>query len=218
MSKRLFDMYNVIMKKRDYKNFAQGSMAHIFNRGNNKEKIFFDEQDYKAFLFRIALALGFSEKELLSERTLTMPYSRIRIEGIKNLFVIHAFCLMPNHFHIIIEQLGNVPISNLISKVCTSYAKYINKKYKKVGHVFQDCFKATLIEDDEQLMWVSAYIHMNPVKDKLVSHPSKYKWSSYNHLTGGDNLILCSKFLKEKLGEKSNFEKETLNYYVKESL
>ena len=131
------------MNNRDYKKFNRGSIAHIYNRGNNKEKIFFDEQDCKAFLFRLGLCLGFTEKELKEDSLLAMPFSRIRItEMVKGNFKLHVFSLMPNHFHLLIEQCGDVSISKLLSKTCASYSKYINKKYTRVGHAFQDCFKA----------------------------------------------------------------------------
>lgn len=199
------------MKNRDYKEFAFGVMAHIYNRGNNKEKIFFDEQDYRAFLFRLGLALGFDEKELTKEKALSMPYSRIRITNTsKNDFKLHSFCLMPNHFHLIIEQTKDTSISKLISKICTSYAKYLNIKYKRVGHVFQDQFKSVLIESDGQLMWTSAYIHMNPVKDGLVKHPSEYKWSSYKDFRGERHLPIIYTNLLKSIFSRKNFEKETL--------
>ncbi len=199
------------MNNRDYKEFASGSIVHVYNRGNNKEKIFFDEQDYRAFLFRLGLALGFNEKELSSHSLISMPYSRIRITNTnKDDFRLHSFCLMPNHFHLLIEQRKDNSISMLVLKICTSYAKYINKKYSRVGHIFQDKFKSVIIEDDPQLMWVSAYIHMNPVKDRLVKHPRDYKWSSYNDFTEKRNLnIVHTDFLKSIFG-KENFEKETL--------
>lgn len=207
------------MKNRDYKNFTIGSIVHVYNRGNNKEKIFFEDQDYKAFLFRLGLSLGLTEKELNQEKLTTMPYSRIRItETNKDNFKLHAFCLMPNHFHLLIEQTADVPISKLMSKLCTSYSKYINKKYKKVGHTFQDCFKATLIENNSQLMWTSAYIHMNPVKDKIVKHPSDYLWSSYNDYNNRNLPIVRKKLLFETFGDQKNFIKETLNFNVKETL
>lgn len=208
------------MNNRDYKKFSAESIFHVYNRGNNKEKIFFDEQDYKAFLFRLGLCLGFTEKELNKEKLTSIPYSRIRITNIdKNNFKLHTFCLMPNHFHLLIEQIGNIPISNLISKLCTSYSKYINKKYNRVGHVFQDQFKAILIEDNPQLMWTSAYIHMNPVKDGLVKHISEYKWSSYNDFASNKNLpIINTELLIETFGDKKSFIKETLNFDAKETL
>jgi len=204
------------MKNRDYKDFASDNIFHIYNRGNNKEKIFFDEQDYKAFLFRLGLCLGFTEEEINKEKLIAMPYSRIRITDTdKKDFKLHVFCLMPNHFHLLIEQIGDIPISKLISKLCTSYAKYINKKYKRVGHVFQDQFKAVLIKDNPQLMWTSAYIHINPVKDKLVKNPEEYKWSSYRDFVSDRNLPIVDKELLTSIfGNQNNFTKETLNFDI----
>jgi len=208
------------MNNRDFKEFSPKSIYHVYNRGNNKEKIFFDEQDYRAFLFRLGLCLEFAEEELNKEKLTAMPYSRIRITNTdKKDFTLHAFCLMPNHFHFLIEQVGDTPISKLISKLCTSYSKYINKKYKRVGHVFQDKFKAVLIENDPQLMWTSAYIHMNPVKDKLVKNPGEYKWSSYNDFASDRNLSIVSKeLLIETFGGQKSFIKETLNFNVKQEI
>ena len=186
------------MKNRDYKNFASGSIVHIYNRGNNREKIFHDEQDYRAFLFRIGLAFGIETEVLQNEKLTSVPYSRIRISGNKNLFKLHCFCLMPNHFHLLIEQCKDVSISKLILQICTSYAMYINKKYKRVGYVFQDRFKSVLIENNSQLMWTSAYIHMNPVKDGLVKNPDEYKWSSYKDFVGQRNLPIVNREFKFK--------------------
>ncbi|MEK7088599.1 MAG: transposase [Patescibacteria group bacterium] len=208
------------MNNRDYKKFNSGSIAHIYNRGNNKKKIFFDEQDYKAFLFRLGLCLGFTEEELNKEKLIAIPYSRIRITDInKNNFKLHAFCLMPNHFHLLIEQVGNIPISKLISKVCASYSKYKNNKYDSIGHTFQDCFKAVLMENNPQLMWTSSYIHMNPVKDNLVKYPDEYKWSSYQDFVSNRDLPIVNKeLLISTFGNQNNFIKETLNFDVKETL
>src|SRR3989338_10879520 len=205
------------MKNRDYKNFASGTIVHVFNRGNNREKIFRGDQDYRAFLFRMGLALGIEPEILQKENLLSVPYSRIRINASKNLFKIHAFCLMPNHFHMLIEQTGDVPVSKFISKLCTSYAMYVNKKYKRVGHVFQDQFKAVLVESNSQLMWLSSYIHMNPVKAGLAKHPSEYLWSSYRDFTENRNLpIIQTDFLKSIFGPE-NFESETLTLVSKDT-
>ncbi len=206
------------MANRDYKKFACGSMVHVYNRGNNREKIFYNKQDYKSFLFRIGLALGIKEEILQKENLLSAPYSRIRITANKNLFKLHSFCLMPNHFHLLIEQIRDVSISKLISQICTSYAMYLNKKYKRVGHVFQDQFKAVLIEDEPQLMWASSYIHMNAVKDGLAKHPSEYTWSSYNDYASNRNLPIVTKdLLLETFGDQKSFIKETLNFNVKDA-
>ena len=66
---------------------------------------------------------------------------------------------MPNHFHFLIEQVEDISISKLMSKLCTSYARYINKKYERVGHIFQDQFKGCTYENNPQLMWTSLYSH-----------------------------------------------------------
>ncbi len=206
------------MENRDYKNLSQGSIVHVYNRGNNREKIFYDKQDYKAFLFRIGLALGIKEEILQKENLLSVPYSRIRITGNDDFFKLHAFCLMPNHFHLLIEQIGDVSISTLISQICTSYAMYLNKKYKRIGHVFQDQFKAVLIENEPQLMWTSTYIHINAVKDKIVKHPSEYIWSSYNDYASERNLPIVTKdLLLETFENQKNLIEQTLNFSVKDA-
>lgn len=197
------------MRNRDYKQFAAGEFFHIYNRGNNKEKIFQDEEDYKAFLLRIGLALGFEQKEL-AHPLLLIPNSRIRITNV-NLgdFKLHAFCLMPNHFHLLLEQNSDNKISKLVLKFCTSFSMFVNKKYGRVGHIFQDCFKAVHVESDSQLMWTSTYIHMNPVKDKLVKYPEQYIWSSYNDYISDRRLpIVNTEFLISTFGNKNNFKKQ----------
>ncbi|MEI6843458.1 MAG: transposase [bacterium] len=200
------------MKNRDYKEFAPGNIYHVFNRGNNKDKIFEDDQDYRVFLFRIGLALGYEPDELNKQSLLSVPFSRIRIsETNKNNYKLHSFCLMPNHFHLLIEQNKDESISKFISKVCTSFSMYINKKYNRVGHVFQDKFKAIMIEDDPQLIWTSAYIHMNPIKDGLAKLPGEYEWSSYNDYTTDRQLVITNTdFLKSIFGKSKGFEEETM--------
>lgn len=199
------------MNNRDYKKFAPNTISHVYNRGNNKEIIFRDEEDYRAFLFRLALALGFDKEDLKSNNIFNFPHSRIRItpEKIGSL-KLHAFCLMPNHFHLLIEQVGETSISKFLSRVFTSFSKFINLKYKRVGHVFQDEFKAVPVESNPQLMWNSAYIHMNPVVANLVDKPEDYLWSSYNTFAGNVELPIISKdLIPELFGTKEKFIKET---------
>lgn len=193
----------------------QGSIVHIFNRGNNREDIFHDEQDYKALLFRLGLALGFEEKELAAHPLTSFPYSRIRITNLKKgCFKLYAFSLMKNHFHMLIEQCSDIPISKLMSRTFTSYAKYVNKKYGRVGHIFQDQFKSVLMESQPQLIWTSGYIHMNAIKDGLVTHPVQHQWSSYNDYVNKRNLpIVHTDFLLSAFGNKENFEEQTLGTY-----
>lgn len=188
---------------------------HVYNRGNNREKIFHDEKDYKAFAFRVGLALGIERETLQKEDLLSFPHSRIRINAGADLFKLHSFCLMPNHFHLLIEQCGETEIAKIISQISTSYAMYLNKKYHRVGHVFQERYKAVVIESDPQLLWTSSYIHMNPVKANIVKHPGEYTWSSYQDFTKKRNLpIIHTDFLLPMFGAK-DFEKETLALFLK---
>ena len=123
---------------------------------------------------------------------------------------------MPNHFHLLIEQTGDISISKLVLKLCTSYSRYLNKKYKRVGHVFQDQFKSVKINRDAQLMWCSSYIHMNPVKDGLVNHPNNYPWSSYqDYVSERDLPMITKEFLLETFGDLKNFKKQTLSLSTK---
>ena len=219
MSKTVFDTfclcYNFAMGNRDYKNFTKDSIYHIYNRSNNKEILFRTDQDYRAFLFRLGLALGFEKGDLNNSEITRSHKSRIRVIGLDpTSFKLHAFCLMRNHFHLLIEQCGDESISKLISKVFTSFSKYINLKYKRTGHVFQDKFKSVCIKTNPQLMLVSSYIHMNPVKDSLVNRPEEYKWSSYNDFVSErNNILVCKDFLTEIFGSIKNFMKENKRLY-----
>lgn len=203
--------YNWVVKKRDYKNLSENSIYHIYNRGNNKENIFYDEQDYRAFLFRLSLSLGIEKDVIDKEPLLRMPKSRIRIaKSPAGLFKLHSFCLMPNHFHLLLEQCGDKSISQLMLKICTSFAMYLNKKYNRVGYVFQDRFKSVLIENNPQLMWVTSYIHTNPVKDGFNRTPGEYNWSSYNDFASNRNLpIVYKDLILEIFDTKENFIKQT---------
>ncbi|PIR40203.1 MAG: hypothetical protein COV33_01065 [Candidatus Zambryskibacteria bacterium CG10_big_fil_rev_8_21_14_0_10_34_34] len=202
------------MKRRDFKNLARGEIYHIYNRGVNREKIFRDEQDYRAFLFRLGLSFGI-EKKILNQNNLTKsPRSRIRISPFPNdSFRLHAFCLMPNHFHLLIEQLSDIPVSTLLQKICTSFSMYMNLKHKRIGHLFQGNFKSVRVESNPQLIYVSSYIHMNPVKDKLAIKPEQYKWSSYGNYTNNTDFPLIYKnLIYDIFGSQANLIKQTLLY------
>ena len=105
------------------------------------------------------------------------------------------YVLMPNHFHLSAMQNTDLPLSVLITKICTSYSKYFNKKYKRVGSVFQDQFKAVLIKSNEQLLYLTYYIHNNPIKAGLVNDLNKYPYSSHLDYIGVRQGTLCKKGL-----------------------
>ena len=155
------------MNTRDYKQCGAGEYYHIYNRGNAKDNIFLDEADFQFFLLRLKQNLGLEKKVNRHFRPLS-PDS----------FSIIAYCLMPNHFHLLVKQNLDVPTGKLLSKLCTSYSMYFNKKYDRIGHVFQDQFKQKNIQNDMYLLWLSAYIHLNPVWAGIVKNANQYQWSS----------------------------------------
>jgi putative transposase len=164
------------MKNRDYKIFIPNGYYHIYNRGSDKQVIFVDETDYLNFLKRLKLVLGLASSSTLNIKPLP-PHS----------FSFLSYCLMPNHFHFLIRQNTNVGIPNLISKLCTSYCMYFNKRHKRVGPLFQDTFKAKMVDSDQYLSYLSAYIHNNPAE------PLQHAYSSLPDILGLRNGTIADK-------------------------
>lgn len=136
-----------------------GSFSHVYNRGNNKAQIYFDREDYEKFLDCVLKSQELFPFELIS------------------------YCIMPNHFHLQIKIIEH-SLGEIMHRICMNYARYFNKKYELVGHVFQGRYKSVIIENDAQLIRTSRYIHLNPVEANLVKNPVEYKWSSYGVYMG----------------------------------
>ena len=141
---------------------SNSGLYHVVMRGINRQTIFEDAEDYEKFL---SLLLWYKEK------------CKYRI---------HAWCLMDNHVHLLIEVLGD-PISIVFKKIGTNYATYFNTKYQRVGHLFQDRFRSEPVEDDTYFLQVLRYIHMNPVKAGMCENPQDYEFSSYREYIGDSN-------------------------------
>ncbi len=196
------------MNNRDYKEFSKGEIYHIYNRGVGKMKIFKDEEDFKVFLFRLKENLF---PELIKNNHL--PKSAYRRKTLPiNSFDLISYCLMPNHFHLLIKQNSDISISILILKLCGGFSKYFNKKYNRVGSLFQDQFKAVLIYKNEQLLWTSLYIHKNPLEAGIINNLCNYKWNSYLDYAGLKNNIPCK---KEIILKQFNSPETYLNYFKK---
>jgi len=178
------------MKNRDYKNFAEGQHYHVFNRGNGKQKIFLDDEDYQNFLYLLRESLGLLDSRRAPSALRQGRYQRKQLP--ENSFTLICYCLMPNHFHLVIRQNREIPVSKLILKICTSYSKRFNKKYDRVGHLFGVQFKAVTVNSDSQLLWLSAYIHQNP-KVANISSLNDYQWSSYPDYIGQRQETLCAR-------------------------
>lgn len=170
--------YNFSMRFRDYKIFRANEIYHIFNRGNQKQNVFLEESDYLNFLKRIKIVTG----QIISTHLRITPLP-------KNAFTIICYCLMPNHFHLMIKQNTDLGIDRLLTKICTSYAMYFNRKYEKVGNLFQDAFKAKVLENDSYLTYLSAYIHNNP------QNTQNYPYSSFLDYCGLRDGTICDKSL-----------------------
>ncbi|MDJ0734586.1 MAG: transposase [Nostocaceae cyanobacterium] len=134
--------------------FQAGNYYHIYNRGNNREAIFFEHQNYLFFL-------GLIEKHLIN----------------KDVEIV-AYCLMPNHYHLLI-YLNTDNLSNLMQAFVLAYTKAINKRFNRVDSLFQGRFQATHIDSEEYLLNLSRYIHLNPVRANLVKSPQEWEFSSY---------------------------------------
>lgn len=136
---------------------------HVYNRGVEKRKVFLDDEDYAVFLGLIKRLLGDSPETDSQGR----EYDWIA----KNVELV-AFCLMPNHFHLLLYQLELDGVTRLLRSVCSAYTTYFNKKYNRVGPLFQGIFKASYINNDAYISYIVRYIHRNP------SNYMKWQWSS----------------------------------------
>jgi putative transposase len=196
------------MKNRDYKQFAEGEYYHIFNRGVGKMDIFRDEKDFLFFLLLLKENLHPEKAPFSLSRREPSRGGYVRELLPENSFELVCYCLMPNHFHLVIRQMGDISISKLILKVCTSYSKYFNKKYNRVGGLFQGPFKAVHIDTDEYLLWLSCYIHQNPHTAGLVKNLKDWKWGSYPDYIGARQGSLCKKdVVLERFKNARDYEK-----------
>ena len=190
------------MINRDYKNFYPGGFFHIYNRGHNKNSIFKDEEDYYFILARTRQILGLQKSP--SKWINPLP---------SNSFAILSYCLMPNHFHFLIHQKTNVSISKLMGKLCTSYSIFFNKKYNQIGSLFQDQFKAKLVDYDSYLLHLSAYIHKNP--------KAPYKWSHssfYDYLGNRNDHLVDKNLILKMVGGQSKYKDFVDDYNSEEEL
>ena len=118
-----------------------------------------------------------------------------------------CYCLMPNHYHLLVQQTTEEPLSNFISRLNLAYAMYFNKRYERVGPLFQGRFKAKNIERDEYLIHLSRYIHLNPLEIIGVEDVESYPWSSLQHyVNGGGSFINTTMILSYFRGNDPRVE------------
>lgn len=181
---------------------------HVFNRGVAKLPTFQDQRDQKRLLKTIHYYQFQGPKPQFSQLN---RFKNLDFEKNKKIVEILTYCLMPNHFHLLLKQLQDNGISELMNKILNSYTKYFNTRHDRVGPLFQGQFKAVRIENDEQLIHVSRYIHLNPLTSYLVKNLKDYPWSSYlNYLDLKDDRI-CTKEQILSFFKKQNYEKFVLD-------
>lgn len=138
---------------------------HIITRGNQKQQVFNDDEDCKNYLKRL--------------KKYKQRYD----------FKLYGYCLMPNHVHLIGEIINSKNLSNFMHDLTRSYTAYFNKKYQKVGHLWQGRFKSKIILKDRYLISCINYIELNPIRANIINNPTEYIWSSYKER----NLSLSNK-------------------------
>lgn len=139
--------------------FVAGGFYHVIFRGNNRGDIFFTVSDRCAW-------------ETLLHKGLNRYGHRL-----------HAYCWMTNHVHLLL-QAGAVPMSNFLGTLSSSYARFVNARDDRVGHLFERRYRATLIQQDQYLLEVVRYIHLNPVRANIVKSLDDYRWTSHHAYTG----------------------------------
>ena len=159
--------------------YVENGFYHIYNRGVEKRIVFEDDQDYKVFLKYIREVLSpLDEQEINTKfimQGLSLQSIRRPVKSYYGKVDMLAYCLMPNHFHFLIRQYDKTFLEGLMRSLMTRYSMYFNKKYDRVGSLFQGRYKAVLIENEEYLLHLSRYIHLNPIeytKDLTNAHSS----------------------------------------------
>lgn len=181
--------------------FRDGEIYHIFNRGIERKSIFTDKREFERakklvkFYKHKDIPTRFSQlllqPEDIREKILNDLYKSERLVDIL------SFCLMPNHFHFLLKQNSEKGIPTFIANFTNAYVKYFNIRHQRVGPLLEGVFKAVLIENDEQLLHVSRYIHLNPVVSSVVEEDElgNYNWSSYPEYLSLSNERIVQKDL-----------------------
>jgi REP element-mobilizing transposase RayT/DNA-binding transcriptional regulator YiaG len=133
---------------------SKSGIYHIMLRGNERRNIFHDEEDYQKFI------------QIINQKKQDEA------------FRVHAICLMSNHVHMMISE-GKEDVAKVMKRITVSYVIYFNRKYQRVGHLFQDRYRSEEVEGEGYLLSLARYIHQNPVKAKIVTKVEEYPWSSY---------------------------------------
>lgn len=176
--------------------FLSDHFYHIYNRGNNRQAIFFEGANYLYFLQGV-------RKYLLNSASIV------------------AYCLMPTHYHMLVRvratgrdsEALNAAVSKAMMRLSVSYTKAINKRFDRVGSLFQGQFRAKLIRSYSHLLNLCIYIHANPVKDGLVDSPDGWGYSNYLEWLGErDGTLIDREFVREHFGTSAEYRNLVSEY------
>lgn len=172
--------------KNAVKEYEAGGYYHIYNRGVEKRQIYMDEIDYSVFISYLSMYL--SPLQDLQGSSLQEKISPSKVP--KNYFgeiKLLAYCLMPNHFHLMVKQESDRGIDHFMRSVSTKYVRYFNSKYKRVGPLFQGIYKAVRVESEYQFVYLSKYIHRNPL-DLIACKDDPCRLEEYGYSSYGNYL------------------------------
>ena len=175
-----------------------GHVYHILTRGNNRQDVFKDENDYKRYL------------EILQRYKERYKFS------------LYHYALMKNHIHLVLEttERGG-KLSDIMKGINLSYAQYYKNKHRHIGHFWQDRYKSIIISKDDYLLACGSYVELNPVRARIVEEPKDYRWSSYNaYAYGKKDLIVDEhpfyKALSKDEGDRRKKYREFVKGMIKE--
>ena len=181
--------------------FATGEFYHVYNRGVDKRLIFSDNDDIERFFqsmeeFNTEEAIGsiFENSFRLGSRASKSP----------RLVNFISYCLNPNHYHFILEQVLDNGIEKFLHRLGTGYTKYFNNKYKRSGCLFQGAFKTSHVNSNEYLLRVSTYVNLNDRVHKIKKNNPIKSWNSWNEYVGSSKKGFCNKDII--LGQFKNYK------------
>lgn len=214
--------------------FCVGEYYHIYNRGNSKQKIFLEDKDKERFL-KLLYLCNSKQRIDFNNDIVKRKINAWDFEKGESIVVIGAWVLMPNHFHLYLTPKTEVGlpfgnnVTDFMQRVSTSYSKYFNTKYKRVGSLFEGNFKSVHISKDTQAKYLFSYIHLNPVKlidskwreqgikdkRKAIEFLNSYKWSSYLDYMGvirPENKIIDRIDFLDYFETKKDFQDEIFEW------
>lgn len=208
--------------------FENNEIYHIINRGVEKRNIFLDDKDYLRFMHDLYEFNDEAPAENIYYKSINLESYEVKPRKIKKrklLVEILAFCLMPNHYHLLLRQKNNNGIAKFMQKLGTGYTMSFNKKYKRIGSLFRGPFNAILINKESHFLNLPYYIHLNPLdiefpewrerklKDynKAIEFLNNYRWSSHLDYLGEHNFpsVINREFLLDVFGRQDKYKQNT---------